>query len=168
MIVRDNQLIAEGWNMVTLAQRSDRACRNRRHPPRLSQTRQLHAARLRALQRLNPARCAWQRPAGARVDRIYFGGTRVDAANAGFDDEWLYCEINRPQTEKRPRPSVAAARGASGIPGLAQQDRPHSPMGSADLFGERDEVQGARRTESETYREDRRAFEHRATQQFPQ
>jgi hypothetical protein len=51
--------------------------------------------------------------------------------------------------------------------------------GSADLFGERDEVQGARRAElcmaiplggkppsgwsSETYHEDRRAFEHRAS-----
>ncbi|MGL5986916.1 MAG: hypothetical protein ACRCZ5_08595, partial [Burkholderiales bacterium] len=29
-----------------------------------------------------------------------------------------------------------------------------------------DEEQGARRAESETYHEDRRAFEHRATQQF--
>ena len=38
--------------------------------------------------------------------------------------------------------------------------------GSAGLFGERDEVQGARSAESETYHEDRRAFEHRATQQF--
>ena len=28
-------------------------------------------------------------------------------------------------------------------------------QGSADLFGERDEVQGARRAESETYHEDR-------------
>lgn len=37
----------------------------------------------------------------ARIDRIYFAGTRIDAANAGFDDEWLYCEINRPQQEKR-------------------------------------------------------------------
>ncbi|MGL5986278.1 MAG: hypothetical protein ACRCZ5_05320, partial [Burkholderiales bacterium] len=36
-------------------------------------------------------------------------------------------------------------------------------LGSADLFGERDEVQGARRTERETYHEDRRAFEHRAS-----
>jgi hypothetical protein len=38
--------------------------------------------------------------------------------------------------------------------------------GSTDLFGERDKVQGARRAEGETYHEDRRAFEHRATQQF--
>ena len=38
--------------------------------------------------------------------------------------------------------------------------------GSTDLFGERDEVQGARRAEGETYHEDRRAFERRATQQF--
>ncbi len=29
----------------------------------------------------------------ARVDRVYFGATRVDAAEAGFDDEALYQEL---------------------------------------------------------------------------
>ncbi|MFT4710469.1 MAG: guanine deaminase [Planctomycetota bacterium] len=29
----------------------------------------------------------------SRVDRIYFGATRVDAAQAGFDDEALYQEL---------------------------------------------------------------------------
>ena len=40
------------------------------------------------------------------------------------------------------------------------------PYGNADLFCERNERQGARSTESETYHADRRAFEHRATQDF--
>lgn len=29
----------------------------------------------------------------ARLDRIYFGSTRYDAAHAGFDDEFLYREL---------------------------------------------------------------------------
>ena len=29
----------------------------------------------------------------ARVDRVYFGATRIDAAEAGFDDEALYQEL---------------------------------------------------------------------------
>jgi tRNA(Arg) A34 adenosine deaminase TadA len=29
----------------------------------------------------------------ARIDRIYYGNTRVDAARIGFDDEFLYTEI---------------------------------------------------------------------------
>ena len=51
---------------------------------------------------------------------------------------------------------------------IAECDRllPAKNEGSADLFGERDEAQGARRAESKTYHEDRQAFEHRATQRF--
>ena len=29
----------------------------------------------------------------ARVGRVYFGATRIDAAEAGFDDEALYQEL---------------------------------------------------------------------------
>lgn len=32
----------------------------------------------------------------AHVDRVYYAGTRVDAANAGFDDEMLYRELAAP------------------------------------------------------------------------
>ena len=32
----------------------------------------------------------------ARIDRNYYGNTRVDAARIGFDDEFLYTEIIQP------------------------------------------------------------------------
>lgn len=32
----------------------------------------------------------------ARLRRVYFGGTRHDAARAGFDDAFLYRELARP------------------------------------------------------------------------
>lgn len=37
----------------------------------------------------------------ARVDRIFYAGTREDAAAAGFDDEWLYREVTLPLVERR-------------------------------------------------------------------
>lgn len=37
----------------------------------------------------------------ARLDRIYYAGTRTAAAAAGFDDEFLYLEIPRPHAERR-------------------------------------------------------------------
>ncbi|MCA9758385.1 MAG: nucleoside deaminase [Candidatus Eisenbacteria bacterium] len=36
----------------------------------------------------------------ARIDRIYFAGTRKDAARAGFDDEFLYREISKPGSRR--------------------------------------------------------------------
>ena len=37
----------------------------------------------------------------AHVDRVYYAGTRVDAANAGFDDEMLYRELAAPMESRR-------------------------------------------------------------------
>ena len=38
----------------------------------------------------------WARPA-----RVYFGGTAADAANAGFDDSFIYEEIARPHSTRK-------------------------------------------------------------------
>ena len=37
----------------------------------------------------------------ARIDRIYYGNTRVDAARIGFDDEFLYTEIVGPPERRK-------------------------------------------------------------------
>jgi guanine deaminase len=39
----------------------------------------------------------------ARPDAIYFAGTRADAAEAGFDDEHFYNELNRSNAERELR-----------------------------------------------------------------
>ena len=39
----------------------------------------------------------------ARPDRVYYAGTRKDAANSGFDDDFIYEEIERlPKDRKIP------------------------------------------------------------------
>jgi guanine deaminase len=35
----------------------------------------------------------------ARLDRIYYANTRVDAAAIGFDDDYFYREVAKPMTE---------------------------------------------------------------------
>ena len=37
----------------------------------------------------------------ARPDRVVFAGTRVDAADAGFDDQLIYDELPLPYSERR-------------------------------------------------------------------
>jgi tRNA(Arg) A34 adenosine deaminase TadA len=40
----------------------------------------------------------------AHLDKLFFAGTRIDAAKAGFDDEFIYTELTLPP-EKRHLPS---------------------------------------------------------------
>lgn len=37
----------------------------------------------------------------ARIDKLYFAGTKKDAAEAGFDDSFIYDELARPQSERQ-------------------------------------------------------------------
>ena len=37
----------------------------------------------------------------ARPDRVYFGNTAADAANAGFDDSLIYSEIPQPHSQRK-------------------------------------------------------------------
>jgi len=36
----------------------------------------------------------------ARIDKIYYANTRKDAAEIGFDDEYIYKELSLPETER--------------------------------------------------------------------
>jgi guanine deaminase len=36
----------------------------------------------------------------ARPDKVYYGSNKIDAANIGFDDEFIYKEIPLPDTER--------------------------------------------------------------------
>ena len=45
----------------------------------------------------------------ARPDRVYFAATRNDAAEAGFDDDFIYKELNIPPN-KRKIPMISMAR----------------------------------------------------------
>ncbi len=100
VIVRDNRIIAEGFNRVTSS---------------FDPTAHAEIVAIRAAcKTLNDYRLTdcviytscepcpmclgaiyW-----ARLERIYFANSRQDAAAMGFDDDFLYQEIPRPLTER--------------------------------------------------------------------
>lgn len=109
VVVREGEIIGRGWNQVVgsndptahaeiVAIRA--ACRH------LGDFR-LHGCELYTS--CEPCPMCLGAASWARVDRILFAATRHDAAEAGFDDEWLYREVAAP-VEKRRIPVVQLLR----------------------------------------------------------
>ncbi|MFM1768632.1 MAG: hypothetical protein RJA22_1161 [Verrucomicrobiota bacterium] len=101
VIVRQGEIIGRGWNQVTssgdptahaeiVAIRE--ACRHRRDF-------RLDGCELYTS--CEPCPMCLGAAYWARLDRIYFAAGRHDAADAGFDDEFLYREIHLPFPERR-------------------------------------------------------------------
>lgn len=59
----------------------------------------------------------------ARLDRIYFAGTGVDAAKAGFDDSFIYQEIAKPHAQRK-IPMVQLMREEALEPFRAWEQKP--------------------------------------------
>ncbi len=101
IVVRDNRVLASGTNRVTaendptahaevLAIRG--ACRT-------VQDFQLTGAIIYTT--CEPCPMCLGAIYWARIDRIYFAASRIDAATAGFDDHEIYEEIMTPHHERR-------------------------------------------------------------------
>ena len=100
VIVRDGQVLAEGWNRVTSSNDPTahaevtairRACE-------ALGTFSLPGATLYTS--CEPCPMCLASAYWARVSRIVFANTRADAASIGFDDQLLYDEIPKPVTER--------------------------------------------------------------------
>jgi guanine deaminase len=103
VIVKDGRIIAEGTNLVTSANDPTahaeivairQACRVLGH---------FHLTGCEIYASCEPCPMCLGGIYWARLDRVFFGGTRGDAAQAGFNDEWIYQEL-------------AAPLGARGVP----------------------------------------------------
>lgn len=100
VIVRRGEVIARGWNQVT----------SHLDPTAHAEVVAIRAAcaRLKDFRLVGcelytscePCPMCLAAAHWARVDRIFFAGTREDAAHAGFDDELLYRELALPLEER--------------------------------------------------------------------
>jgi tRNA(Arg) A34 adenosine deaminase TadA len=96
VVVKDGQVVAEGWNQVT----------STNDPTAHAEVVAIRRA-CTALGRFDlrgavlytscePCPMCLAAAYWARVDAVVFGNTRVEAAAIGFDDQWLYDEVPKP------------------------------------------------------------------------
>jgi len=101
VVVRRGQIIARGWNRVTSAN----------DPTAHAEVSAIRAA-CRKLQRFHLADCELYTSCEpcpmclaaiywARIGRVYYAGTRRDAARVQFDDDWIYREVARPIARRK-------------------------------------------------------------------
>ena len=101
LVVRNGEIVGEGTNLVTttndptahaeiVAIRSACACLN---------TFQLEGCEIYAT--CEPCPMCLGAIYWARLDRVFFAATQQDAAQAGFDDAFIYAEIARPSAERQ-------------------------------------------------------------------
>jgi tRNA(Arg) A34 adenosine deaminase TadA len=101
VVVKENRIIARGWNQVTSA--NDPTAHAEIVALREA-CRQLGDFRLPGCELYSscePCPMCLGAIYWARVDRLFFAATRQDAAEAGFDDEWLYREMPLPVAQRR-------------------------------------------------------------------
>lgn len=101
VVVKENRIIARGWNQVTAA---NDATAHAEIVALREACRQLGDFRLPGCELYSscePCPMCLGAIYWARLDRLYFAATRQDAAEAGFDDEWLYREIPLPVAQRR-------------------------------------------------------------------
>jgi tRNA(Arg) A34 adenosine deaminase TadA len=112
VIVRDGEIIARGWNQVTSANDPTahaevvaiRAACQRLGTFRLDGC-EIYAS-------CEPCPMCLSAIYWARLGRLCFAATRQDAADAGFDDDFIYREIPKPPGE-RALPTTQVLRAAA-------------------------------------------------------
>jgi guanine deaminase len=100
VIVKDGKVVGEGWNKVT--SKNDPTAHAEVEAIR-DACKNLGTFELRGCilyTSCEPCPMCLAATYWSRIDKIYFGNTRNDAAAAGFDDEFLYREIATPMEQR--------------------------------------------------------------------
>lgn len=100
VIVKDNKIVGEGWNKVTSAndptahaevEAIRQACKN-------LNTFDLNGCEIYTS--CEPCPMCLSAIYWARINKIYFANTKVDAAEINFDDQFIYHEIAKDQDKR--------------------------------------------------------------------
>ncbi len=101
VIVRDGKIIAEGSNMVTTANDPTAHAEVVAIRKACSRLGDFSLKGCEIYTSCEPCPLCLAAIFWARIDRIYYANTRLDAAEIGFDDEILYQEIAKPHKDRR-------------------------------------------------------------------
>lgn len=114
IVVKDNQIIGEGYNKVTSTQDPTahaeivairEACRT---------LGSFSLSGCEIYTSCEPCPMCLSAIYWARLERLYFANTRTDAAAIGFDDEKIYKEIGKPLADQRiPTTRLLAEEGTA-------------------------------------------------------
>jgi guanine deaminase len=101
VIVRGGEIIARGWNQVTTANDPTAHAEVAAIREACRALKTFHLEGCEIYTSCEPCPMCLSAIYWARLSRLYFAGSRTDAAGAGFDDEFLYQEMNLPLGRRR-------------------------------------------------------------------
>lgn len=101
VIVKDGKIIGEGWNKVTSTNDPTAHAEVSAIRDACSQAKtfELHGAEIYTS--CEPCPMCLSAIYWARIEKIYYGNTRKDAAGINFDDDFLYQEIPKDLSERK-------------------------------------------------------------------
>lgn len=100
IIVRDNEVIAEGWNKVTTANDPTAHAEIVAIREACAKLDSFSLEGATIYSSCEPCPMCLAAIYWARLDGLYFANSRQDAASIGFDDDLLYREIPKPIAER--------------------------------------------------------------------
>ena len=96
LIVREGQVLAQGWNEVTTRKDPTAHAEVRAIRKACEAVANFHLPGATLYSSCEPCPMCLGSAYWARVERIVFASTRADAAAVGFDDAFIYDEIPKP------------------------------------------------------------------------
>jgi guanine deaminase len=114
VIVRGGKIIAEGWNQVTSSNDPTAHAEMVAIREACKAVGDFSLAGCEIYTSCEPCPMCLAALYWARIDRIYFGNTREDAAHIGFDDDFIYREFTVPE-DKRALPAKMFLRDEAKI-----------------------------------------------------
>jgi tRNA(Arg) A34 adenosine deaminase TadA len=101
VIVKNSQIIGEGWNKVTssndpTAHAEVEAIRNA-----AAKLNNFQLSGCEIYTSCEPCPMCLAAIYWARIDKIYYGNTKNDAAQINFDDDFLYQELVKPKEQRK-------------------------------------------------------------------
>jgi len=112
LVVKEGELIAEGTNLVTSAMDPTAHAEITAIRNACRKLNTFHLTGCEIYTSCEPCPMCLGGVYWSRVDRLYYAGTREDAAAAGFDDAFIYAQIQLP-VELRSIPMIGMMRQES-------------------------------------------------------
>ncbi len=109
VIVKDNQIISEGWNKVSSSNDPTAHAEIVAIRKACSILNNFNLAGCEIYTSCEPCPMCLSAIYWSRIDAIYYANTREDAAKINFDDQFLYSEISKPN-QMRKIPTIQLKR----------------------------------------------------------